>query len=215
MRERSMNHLLLRIATIRYVVARILLLLAVILIPLNTVTHHLSTPLTNQLQNSISSHIINPQESWLQEAVGNKPSSPVNHLTSNYLEGVEMNIATHTSEAFDGYNLFVLWEFEEKPPDFIRNEYRSLIVTNMEGEIIIDTVFNSFPLNNWDVFVKLLNSTTFLYGTKNGAALWNSRTDVGDGCQYVVTAKNVSPHGRPHSGKNDDADAGRIYGYFY
>ena len=87
------------------------------------------------------------------------------------MEGVEMNIATHTSEAFEGYNLFGLIQLNQ--PDTNKKNCLFLI-TNMEGEIIA-----KYPAGIRDIptipslLAKFINSTTILLAMKNGAALWN------------------------------------------
>ena len=143
----------------RNVGAWILLLMTIMLAP--------PTLLTTQFQPSISSstsHELNPQWSQLYEDPVIKSSDLANYLTSQSVEGVEMNI-THSDEVFDGYNLFIIDYYN--PP----NSDHSLIIANMEGEVIIEKPNVSL------LSPKFINSTTVLLARKVGgqhrAVLWN------------------------------------------
>jgi len=86
------------------------------------------------------------------------------------LEGVESNINS-TDGAFDGYNLFGLGQQNRIDPTV---KFRSLMVTNMEGEVVNEAKFATFPQDAWVVHcAKFINSTTLIFRTEDGAVLWN------------------------------------------
>ncbi|MFQ6126729.1 MAG: aryl-sulfate sulfotransferase [Candidatus Heimdallarchaeota archaeon] len=185
-----MKHLKQRIRTAkRNIGAKILLLMVILFVPSTSVApHHLTLP-TNQLLPSIhpdSLQILKSKEKWQQEPSIIELTKLTDHQSSINMEKVEINVSTHKSPAFDGYNIFILDEEERTPPDFTLNVYRSLIVTNMEGELIKENDLISFPQNTWVLHVEFLNSTTLLYGTQKGAALWDiyKKTEVDLGWGY-------------------------------
>ncbi|MFW9904931.1 MAG: aryl-sulfate sulfotransferase, partial [Candidatus Thorarchaeota archaeon] len=99
----------------------------------------------------------------------------LNYLNTNP-ENSNNHNNPHTSEtnAFDGYNLFVL---ERKRQD---NQTRSLelLITDMEGEVIVSKPYTKEPLG-LDVYpVELFNTTTVLLGAEDGAVLWNFITNT-------------------------------------
>ena len=81
---------------------------------------------------------------------------------------------TSDDDVFNGYNLFVL---ERKRRD---NDSRSLelLITDMEGGVIISKPYTEKP-HGLDVYpVELFNITTVLLGAEDGAVLWNFVTNV-------------------------------------
>lgn len=96
----------------------------------------------------------------------------------NYLNTKsENNNHHHTSDSdvFEGYNLFVL----EK--NSLQNESKrslTLLITDMEGEVIIAKDYLKEP-RGLDVYpVELFNTTTVLLGADDGAVLWNFVTNT-------------------------------------
>ncbi len=74
---------------------------------------------------------------------------------------------------FQGYNLFVLNEFELSSVSTVAN---TLYLVDMEGEIILQKPLSAHStLAN--IPVEFFNSTTLLYGDLNGANFWNFYTD--------------------------------------
>ena len=144
-----------------------------LLVPPTTSAPYLSTHLTNQLEPSIlssKSQKLNSQVNQLQQSTWIKPSRSVINQMNTSLEGVEVNIIS-SNDAFDGYNLFKLTQINRTDPKI---ENRPLVVTNMEGDLIWGNENISFPIGTWVAHcAKFINSTTFLFGTKRGATLWN------------------------------------------
>lgn len=159
-----------------------LLLVLVILGPPNNANSQFLTPSTTQLQPSRSPsskiNLLQPQALGLHEVVETKFSNSTNSGTHMSMDEVEMYLATHRSEAFDGYNIFVFHAENRKDPILTGKGNRILVVTNMEGEIISQTEPISFPKNVWVFYVRFINSTTLLYGRKGmDSALWNMYTN--------------------------------------
>ena len=155
--------------------AWILFLIILLLKFPTTVALHPLTPLTNQLQpskNPNTSHLLNSQMSWLQEYALIKPSNQATHQKSiNMMDEVELNLTTHNSEMFDGYNLIGLIQQNRTDTD---KKNCSFLITNMKGEIIVNTSGGirdtpSIP----SLLAKFINSTTILLAMKDGAVLWN------------------------------------------
>jgi hypothetical protein len=94
----------------------------------------------------------------------------LNYLNTNSENSSNHN-NTHTSDSdvFVGYNLFVL---ERNRQD---NQIRSLelLITDMDGEVIVSKPYTEEP-QGLDVYpVELFNTTTVLLGAEDGAVLWN------------------------------------------
>ncbi|MFX1515136.1 MAG: aryl-sulfate sulfotransferase [Promethearchaeota archaeon] len=97
----------------------------------------------------------------------------LNYLNTNP-ENSNNHNPTSDSDVFDGYNLFVL---ERKQRD---NNLRSLelLITDMDGEVIVSKPYTEEP-HGLDVYpVELFNTTTVLLGAEDGAVLWNFVTNV-------------------------------------
>ncbi|MFX1284472.1 MAG: aryl-sulfate sulfotransferase [Promethearchaeota archaeon] len=78
------------------------------------------------------------------------------------------------SPVFDGYNLFVL----EDKNLLTLNRSLKLLITDMEGEVIIEKDYLKEP-RGLDVYpVELFNTTTVLLGADDGAVLWNFVTNT-------------------------------------
>ncbi len=78
------------------------------------------------------------------------------------------------SPVFDGYNLFVL---EDKNLLTLKRSLK-LLITDMEGEVIIEKDYLKEP-RGLDVYpVELFNTTTVLLGADDGAVLWNFVTNT-------------------------------------
>ena len=87
------------------------------------------------------------------------------------MKNLEINLTSHKTEAFDGFNQFIL--IQQNRID-TNKKNGSLFITNMEGEIIAKLI-----VGNWTTPgipaqpAKFINSTTILLGTQGGAVLWN------------------------------------------
>ncbi len=92
-------------------------------------------------------------------------------LTTVDIMGADVEIWT-SDQAFEGYNLFVL---RKKNVD-VTGYNQTLLLTDMEGNILIEenVVEGIFELA--DVNCEMINSTTLLMGYQGTAALWNLET---------------------------------------
>lgn len=78
------------------------------------------------------------------------------------------------SDIFDGYNLFVL----QKKGQENNSKSLTLLITDMEGKVIIEKDYLKKP-RGLDVYpVELFNATTVLLGADDGAVLWNFVTNT-------------------------------------
>ncbi len=87
----------------------------------------------------------------------------------NQLLSVEPNVIIG-GEYFDGYNLFVL---ERRNISTLETVDMNIYFYDMEGNAIIQKNIGLYGA----FYVEFINSTTLLYGTSSGAALWNIETD--------------------------------------
>ena len=92
-------------------------------------------------------------------------------MTTANILGADVEIWSSGQE-FDGYNLFVL---RKKKVDTVGYN-QTLLITDMQGNILIkeNVVDGLFELA--DVNVEMINSTTLLMGYQGTAALWNLAT---------------------------------------
>lgn len=82
---------------------------------------------------------------------------------------------TSDSDVFDGYNLFVL---QKKNQQNQSDTSLTLLITDMEGEVVIAKDYLKEP-RGLDVYpVELFNATTVLLGDDDGAVLWNFVTNT-------------------------------------
>ncbi|MFX0207923.1 MAG: aryl-sulfate sulfotransferase [Candidatus Hodarchaeota archaeon] len=98
----------------------------------------------------------------------------LNYLNTNSGNSNHNNPHISDGDVFDGYNLFVL---ERKRQD---NRTRSLelLITDMDGEVIVSKPYTEEP-RGLDVYpVELFNTTTVLLGAEDGAVLWNFITNT-------------------------------------
>jgi len=151
----------------------IVCLMSILLIPPSHAVSERSSFFTNPLEVPMASKSSQKSNSSLNQI--KKMSSPIlsqsrAFLTNKNVEGFEINVIS-TDGAFNGYNLFgFAWQSRLDPADQIR----SLFVTDMEGNVIQgnDSIF--FPQGTWVLHsAKFINSTTLLFGARNGAVLWN------------------------------------------
>ena len=172
-----MNHLKHRSRTVKCnASAWILLLMTVLLVSSTTMVPSLSTHFTNHLEPSMlssKSQRLNSQVNQLQESDWIKPSRSVVYLPKLSMVAVKQNIIS-TDGAFDGYNLFVLAGHNRADPKPFEDQYRPLMVMNMEGDLIWGNENISFPIGTWVAHcAKFINSTTLIFLTKGGTTLWN------------------------------------------
>ncbi|MCE7741907.1 MAG: hypothetical protein GOP50_05570 [Candidatus Heimdallarchaeota archaeon] len=83
------------------------------------------------------------------------------------------------SGRFEGYNLYTVQRYDS---DTWKQINRTLVISDLSGNIYFskEIPVNSAGLNN----AEFINSTTILYGDKNGAYLWNFETDVSNDLNF-------------------------------
>jgi hypothetical protein len=113
------------------------------------------------------------------------PVSPANEVTNNMtlrapcsdsipsdvvLSSVNYSV-TNTPESFDGYNLFLLTEYDL----FLGTSQNVLIMMDMNGNVVTEKQLDSAL--NYDCPVEFIDPHTILLGTEKGATIWHIETD--------------------------------------
>ncbi|MFW9806888.1 MAG: aryl-sulfate sulfotransferase, partial [Candidatus Thorarchaeota archaeon] len=80
----------------------------------------------------------------------------------------------NTSEAFEGYNLFTLYEYDMN----LGNRSNLLLIMDMDGNVIAQKQLGDIGAASCNV--EFLNPDTILVGTAQGAALWHIENDTMD-----------------------------------
>ncbi|MGD9397358.1 MAG: aryl-sulfate sulfotransferase [Candidatus Thorarchaeota archaeon] len=79
---------------------------------------------------------------------------------------------TNTPDAFDGYNLFMLYEQARTTGD----TGNLLLIMDMDGNVVAQKQIGL--VSNYNCPAKFINPNTILLGTASGAALWHLETDT-------------------------------------